>query len=159
MKVFLLMVYLFLWASLCQADEPFKVFQSDSLAEITKTHKDKPFILIFWSIDCPPCLIELANIQKFEQQFTPLKIVYVSTDSIEQSSDILKVLNSFQLEDREHWVFANVMPERLRYAIDPNWYGELPRSYFYDESLKRTAHSGILSSANLQQWVTKNGFY
>ena len=156
---YLLMAVIFvLNSTMAMATEPFKSFQQDSLSEITNEFENQPFILLLWSIDCPPCLKELANIQRLEQQSAPLDIVYVSTDGIEHSADIAKTLKEFQLEERNHWVFDGVMPERLRYVIDPNWYGELPRSYFYNRSHKRTAHSGILSSDDLQHWINNYDF-
>ena len=49
-------------------------------------------------------------------------------------------------------MFADSFAERLRFSIDPNWYGELPRSYFFDESHEFKAHSGIVSEALLAEW-------
>lgn len=130
-----------------------KVFEQDSLASITQERQGQPFILLLWSVDCPPCMKELATIQKLEQQFGPLAITYVATDGIDNLSNINKTLKSFQLEQRNHWVFTTHMSDRLRYAIDPNWYGELPRAYFYKDAVNRTAHSGIISENDLIKWI------
>jgi hypothetical protein len=53
----------------------------------------------------------------------------------------------------ERWVFADDAPERLRYAIDPEWAGELPRTYLYDRSCGRIAVSGALSPEILRRWL------
>jgi len=45
------------------------------------------------------------------------------------------------------------MPDKLRFYIDPGWYGELPRSYFYDAAQQRSGHSGALTRAQLQDWL------
>ncbi len=63
------------------------------------------------------------------------------------------MLHSFGLDAADNWIFADPMPERLRYRVDPNWFGELPRAYLYTDDHQRTAHSGILSEADLQQWL------
>ena len=45
------------------------------------------------------------------------------------------------------------MAERIRYGVDPEWYGELPRTYFYNNEGNREAHSGILTKKLLSQWL------
>lgn len=158
MKHLMLVLSLALFSNISYAAQPLKIFHQDSLDEIKNELKDQPFILLLWSIDCPPCLKELGNIQNLVNQLAPLEIVFISIDGLDHSNEINKTLKEFQLEDGNHWVFSNAMPERLRSAIDPNWYGELPRSYFYNEYHESIAHSGILSAKNLQQWVKKYGF-
>ena len=52
----------------------------------------------------------------------------------------------------EQWVFADPMPERLRFEIDRRWYGELPRTHFYDRTspdrrcFRRCARSSVCGS-------------
>ena len=48
-------------------------------------------------------------------------------------------------------------PEKLRYVIDQDWYGELPRSYYYDADHQRSSHSGTLSQQQLSAWLGKKG--
>jgi hypothetical protein len=48
------------------------------------------------------------------------------------------------LIDVENWIFGTVDAQKLRYEIDPSWYGELPRTYFYNATGNRTAKSGAL---------------
>ena len=52
-------------------------------------------------------------------------------------------------------MFAEAVPERLRYAIDPAWGGELPRSYLFDAAHRRQAHSGLLDEAQLKDWLKR----
>ncbi|MGE4630656.1 MAG: hypothetical protein AAEC86_09460 [Pseudohongiellaceae bacterium] len=49
-------------------------------------------------------------------------------------------------------MFADNFAERLRFSIDPNWYGELPRSYFFDAKHNMSSHSGIMTKALLPGW-------
>ena len=51
-------------------------------------------------------------------------------------------------------MFADSFVERLRFSIDANWYGELPRSYFFDVNNKMRSHSGIVSKELLAGWFT-----
>ncbi|MGY8814879.1 MAG: hypothetical protein ACKVHQ_09190 [Gammaproteobacteria bacterium] len=44
--------------------------------------------------------------------------------------------------------------ERLRYSIDPDWFGELPRNYFYDANSSRIGFSGKLTEDILLEWLS-----
>jgi hypothetical protein len=81
--------------------------------------------------------------------------VIVSTDTPAEAPEIRAALKRFGLERFDTWVFADGVPERLRYAIDPAWRGELPRSYLFDAAHRREAHSGMLSEAQLKGWLKR----
>ena len=78
-------------------------------------------------------------------------MIVISTDSIKNREDAVDILDEYQLADETTWMFADSFVERLRFSIDPNWYGELPRSYFYDPDHNMTAHSGILTEEKLRE--------
>jgi len=128
-------------------------FTNESLKEITDARDGRPFLLVLWSIDCPPCLKELKHIGQLYSQFTPGSLVLVSTDSADYADEAQQLLTQNGLADAESWLFSGNFPERLRYRIDPNWYGELPRAYFYDAKHKRVGKSGALSLELLQQFI------
>jgi len=133
-----------------------KPFSKNSLDQITADREGQAFIMVLWSIDCPPCLKELEHFQALKAQFTKTNIVLISTDSPDDRASIGQVLVDYKLQTIDSWIFSDSLPERLRYKIDPNWYGELPRTYFYDDDHTRMAHSGMLTQAQLQQWLTKH---
>lgn len=139
--------------SISMADTNLKPFQSDSLDKIVKDRNGQGFIMVLWSIDCPPCFKELSQLQQLRDQFPKGSLVLIATDGEEHADSVQKVLKEFQLDQMDNWVFADTTPERLRYVIDSSWYGELPRAYIYEESHKRHAHSGNLSGEKLQQWL------
>ncbi|MGH6831101.1 MAG: hypothetical protein ACREDG_08105, partial [Methylocella sp.] len=78
--------------------------------------------------------------------------VLISTDTPEFSEQLTAVLASHRLDIAESWVFSDAGTSRLRYAIDPGWYGEIPRSYFYDRSHRRSAFSGSLKAEQIEAW-------
>jgi|GEM_PF-328181 len=133
-----------------------KAFRASSIDQITTKRAGQAFIMVLWSIDCPPCLKEFEYYQALKNQFTETNIVLISTDSPDDSALIKQVLIDHQLQTIDSWIFSDSLPERLRYKIDPNWYGELPRTYFYDADHQRKAHSGMVSQAQLQQWLQKH---
>jgi len=137
-----------------------KAFTSESLDDIVSARAEQDFLIVLWSIECPPCMQELALLQELKSQISGKKLVLISTDGPEYSESIQDVLREFQLGSMDNWIFADALPERLRYKIDPSWYGELPRAYYYDDAHQRSAHSGMLTKAKLQQWlIDKNTRY
>jgi len=128
-------------------------FFDESLKEITGARNGQPFLLVLWSIDCPPCLKELKHIGQLYSEFTPGSLVLVSTDGADYAEEAQQILAHNGLTDAESWLFSGSFPERLRYRIDPNWYGELPRAYFYDAKHNRIGKSGALSLELLKQFI------
>lgn len=107
--------------------------------------------MVFWSLDCPPCIDELFLLGRFHKQYPQAKLIMVSTDSIQVEDEIKQLMSEHDLHDLEHWVFASDPVQAIRYAIDPNWYGELPRSYFHRHN-ERQAMSGRLDEHRLSTW-------
>ena len=135
------------------ATAEFRPFYTDSLKQILADRKGQPFLLVLWSIDCPPCLRELEHLGKLRNQFTKQGLVLISTDGSDNINTAETILTKYGLKDTESWVFSGNFPEKLRYHIDNTWYGELPRSYFYNTNHQRTSKSGVLSMEVIQQWI------
>lgn len=128
-------------------------FQTESLTAIENARAGKPFILMLWSLDCPPCMREFEVLQRQRDRIPPSALVLISTDSEAQQSEIETMLERFGMTAFENWVFADHFVERLRYVIDPQWFGELPRAYLYAASHQRTAKSGLMSGETLEVWL------
>ncbi len=130
-------------------------FHADSLAGIERQFTGESFLLVLWSVDCPPCYRELEILGRVQQEYPQMNLVLVATDPITMQHETAMVLEEYRLEVSANWIFADSHVERLRYSIDPQWYGELPRSYFYDEEHQRTAHSGVLTEAQVRHWFAE----
>ena len=128
-------------------------FVSGSFSQILKQHQGKKFALIFWSIDCPSCYKELEMLSDVIKNNDELDIVLVSTDIEEDESDVKNVLEKYQLEKIQLWLFSSDSSEQLRYEIDKHWYGELPRSYIYHGLEKKQAISGVLTKEKLIKFI------
>ncbi|MCC4119053.1 hypothetical protein LLG90_27310, partial [Aromatoleum toluclasticum] len=96
--------------------------------------------------DCPPCLKELALFGTLKDANARRRLVLIVTDDPERHAEAEALLTRFGLGDLEHWAFDATEPERLRQRIDPTWFGELPRSYFYRAGQPRQARSGLLDA-------------
>jgi len=154
----LIQLYIFsivlLTASMSVSSESLiRPFISGSFSQILEQRQEKSFVLVLWSLDCPSCYKELEMLGKFSRQHIDLDIVLVSTDITATQDELLTVLTRYQLDNIESWVFSGDSDERLRFEIDRNWYGELPRSYFFQASGKKQVISGLLSEKKLMEWM------
>ena len=141
-------------SSLVMASQEVNVFKAGSYAKFLEQRQNQPFMLVFWSLDCPPCYKELAMLADETKKLPQLDLVIVSTDTTDDTKEIQQKLNKFGLSHINAWVFENDRAQQLRYEIDPNWYGELPRSYLFDARHQRQAISGILKPVVLQRWAS-----
>jgi thiol-disulfide isomerase/thioredoxin len=146
----------FFWCALVgsvQASEV-KPFHADSLAAIEARYAGRPFILSLWSGSwCGNCITELTMLGKLARTEKTLPLVLVSVDTPQESAAIRATLHRLGLDEAEAWVFDDDIPERLRAAVDPSWYGELPRTYLYDAQHRRQAVAGVLSDEKLKAWL------
>lgn len=126
-------------------------FGPQTFAELKSQYAGKPFVLSLWSVDCAPCRVELDMLGKLKQEDPMFPLVVISTDSIEKREEAVDILQGYALDGIPTWMFADTFVERLRFSIDPAWYGELPRSYFFAPDHSFTAHSGILTADKLAE--------
>lgn len=130
-------------------------FKADSLPAIQRQFAGRPFILTLWSLTCHHCVKELQTLGRLARTERALPLVIVSTDTPDDAPKLRAALKRHGLDRLDTWVFADAVPERLRYAIDPVWRGELPRSYLFDAAHRREAHSGLLGEAQLKDWLRR----
>jgi thiol-disulfide isomerase/thioredoxin len=126
-------------------------FGPQTFAQLKSQFAGKPFIVSLWSVDCAPCRVELDMLGKLKQEDSSFPLVVISTDSIEKREEAADILQGYALDGVPTWMFADTFVERLRFSIDPMWYGELPRSYFFAPDHSFTAHSGILTAEKLAE--------
>lgn len=139
-----------------RAAEP-AAFTVDTLAKIKAQYAGRPFILGMWSVsECSYCIDELTMLGKLARTHRSLPLVLVATDTPAQGAAMQKILTPLGLAGVDSWVFDDPVPERLRRAIDPSWYGELPRTYLYDGEHRRETIVGILSEQRLRAWLRRH---
>jgi len=130
-----------------------KTFEPASVEQIAATHKGKPFVVLVWSMDCEFCQHSLDVLSKARAANPGFDIVTITTDPLSDaalSQMVKKRLSGIDLL-ADAWSFGGLAPERLRYAIDPRWRGEKPRSYWYDAQGQRVAYSGVITPAVIEK--------
>jgi thiol-disulfide isomerase/thioredoxin len=144
-----------LFALLCVlpliATADIRTFNQGSINAIENSKQNRAFVLMLWSLDCPPCFKELAMLQKLPPKWQN-RVVLINTDGAEQTTAVDKIVEEFQLHNIQHWIFSQTMSPALRHSIDPNWRGELPRSYFYN-GRERISYSGLVTRVKIDNWL------
>jgi thiol-disulfide isomerase/thioredoxin len=149
--------------SIAQADLPIRSSDSSTLnsavslqsfelgrfEQIVSDKNKQDHLVILWSFDCPPCIKELGEISELHQQFPDYQLTLINTDAVDEQVRVKKILQQFNLAGLDNWGFDNSDGEKLRYDIDPRWFGDLPRSYFFPLQGKIKRLRGALSLAEL----------
>lgn len=138
--------------SACAAPPAFRPLQSGSFDTLVAARRNRPFLLVLWSITCGPCRDEFALLREMRTRHPGLPLVLISTDDLSDEAMAAKALQDFAMAGEENWIFADDA-QKLRYEIDPDWYGELPRAYFYDAAHRRAGISGALARERIEAWI------
>lgn len=129
-------------------------FNKTQLTAIKAQNIGKQWLMLLWSVDCPPCFKELAIIQKLQHQHDDLAIVIINTDANDEINTARKnIIEKFELGDLANFHFLDGQGDRSRFIIDANWYGELPRSYFVESNGQFNGKSGLVNQSVLTQWL------
>jgi thiol-disulfide isomerase/thioredoxin len=128
-------------------------FGRDSYAQIEQAYAGLPLMVAIWSLECPPCMKELEMLGELKLKYPGFNLVLINTDGLEAVVEAEALLSSFGLSSADAWIYASDQPEQLRFSIDPQWYGELPRSYVYHDG-QRQGSSGLIDKMRLQEWLS-----
>lgn len=129
-------------------------FTKVELETLKQKNMGKQWLMLMWSVDCPPCFKELAVIKKLKLQGANLNVVLVNADaSNEVTQERVDIIEEFQLNSLENFHFIDGKAEYSRFIIDSSWFGELPRSYFIDTNGKFHGKSGLVNESLLTRWL------
>jgi len=147
---------LLMLSAAAQAETPtLKEFKPGSYQQLLTANQQQPFMLVIWSITCSSCLKDMALLNTVHKHYPKFKIIMLATDDASANEQIQQILTKNQLTGLENWRFADENSQKLQYEIDPKWYGELPRTYFFDKSQQRQGVSGVLQKADYDEMITK----
>jgi thiol-disulfide isomerase/thioredoxin len=130
-------------------------FHSGSYQQILNQNKEQPFMLAVWSVSCSSCLKEMEQLSKIHKEFPNLEIIMLSVNDLSEKNTVGKILQERGISGLESWIFADSNAQKLRFEIDPAWYGELPRTYFFNSRHKRTGISGTQTNKRFISMVSK----
>lgn len=157
-KLFSGLVFIFLASSNISAhaeDTPLNAFAAGSYQQILASNANQPFMLVIWSVNCSSCLKDMELLSNIHKSRPELKMIMLAADDLSVTEQIQQILGKSQLSGIDNWVFAEENTQKLRFEIDPKWYGELPRTYFFDKTHQRTGVSGVLSKEDYDAMFAK----
>ncbi len=132
----------------------FKAFNPQTFAQIKQQYYGQKWLLILWSVECPPCMKELALVKTLQQEQEDLAVVIINVDTGEEHEvQRQEIIAHFQLTQVTQLYFRDGFKAHSRYLIDPQWFGELPRSYFIDEAGVFHGKSGLVDKIILSKWL------
>ena len=107
-----------------------------------------PTILALWSAECVHCKKNLALFAAMAQAEPGLRLITLAVEPAEPQ--LGAILERFGVPG-ERFAYGDEAPERLAFAIDPDWRGELPRTLFFDGRGGAVAVSGVLGEARVRE--------
>jgi hypothetical protein len=144
-KISLSLAFVFLIFFNIPAQAAPSTFISGSYQQILTANANRPFMLVIWSINCSSCLKDMELLSSIHKSRPELKMIMLAADEPSATEQIQQILEKNQLSGIENWAYADDNSQKLQFEIDPKWYGELPRTYFFDKTHQRTGVSGVLS--------------
>lgn len=147
LKIVTILLPALLIATSSNARDSLRPFQPDSLKEVISQAGEKPLVVLIWSLDCSYCLSSFQALAQAKATHG-VDVVTVATDpfdDVEARRSITEKLQAGGLTGPA-WAFGPWPVARLRFAIDPKWRGELPRSYWYKNGRLIASHSGAVTS-------------
>lgn len=129
-------------------------FSKAQLDKVKTDYKGKQWLMLLWSVDCPPCFKELATLQALQKDHNDLAVVIINSDADNELTEEREaVIKNFELSQVTHFHFVDGKADQSRFWVDPQWFGELPRSYFFAKNGDFYAKSGLVNEAMLKAWL------
>ena len=114
------------------------------------THGER--IIALWALDCAYCEPNLEALAKLQRAHPrDIELVIVTTDSIERRRAIEARLQHMKVDGLPNRAYAEAMPERLNFLLDPTWGGETPRVLVIRADGSRLGISGGLTPAQMRK--------
>jgi hypothetical protein len=88
------------------------------------------------------------------QERPDLKLVVINADLIpNEPNAVSAMLAQTGLGSAENWIFGDAFVERLRYEIDPQWQGDIPRTLLLARDGSTTVIEGVADLESIRAWL------
>ena len=134
--------------------EPLKPFVKSSLPEILKRHAGRPTIVHFWGMTCGPCRTEMPRWGAFLATHEGADVVTIDTDIVAGAPGAAEAfLADAKMPTTDAWRFADPFAEKLYFAVDPNWQGEIPMTLLIEPDGRVTRKVGAVEMRDVEAWL------
>ena len=142
------------FAPVAASGEPLP-FVKGSYAEVLQAQAGQPLIVHIWGLSCGPCLAELPEWGRLAAERPRVKVILINADrsDLQSGKRIDATLAKAGLGAVKSYVFADRFEDRLRFEIDAEWQGELPRTIMISADGKVTTLAGVADMAAVKTWI------
>jgi thiol-disulfide isomerase/thioredoxin len=130
-------------------------FSRGSFAALKAEAAGQPLVVHFWALSCAPCLAELPAWAGLARHHPGLRLALVNTDPPEAEPEVRRMLERMGVAGLRNLAFADRYAARLRFEVDPDWQGELPRTDLVAGNGQVTPVLGMLPRAELEAWLDR----
>jgi thiol-disulfide isomerase/thioredoxin len=130
-------------------------FGTSTAARIKSEFTGRPFVLALWSLSCEPCRESMSQWGALRRKYPGMVMILVAADDPREHEAISAFLAQHDLADIKTYAFSSSHAEPIRYSIDRNWQGELPRTYLFDANHKAKPRSGKMRHGELEAWIAQ----
>ncbi|HEY1362327.1 MAG TPA: TlpA disulfide reductase family protein [Xanthobacteraceae bacterium] len=135
-----------------------RAFVRGSWQAILEAHRGQPTIVHFWGVTCGPCRLEMPQWGRLLREHPGLGLVVIDADLVPNAPDAVSaVLAETGLAGAESWMFADGFLERLRYEVDRQWHGEIPRTMLIARDGTISAIEGSANMEAVRAWLDAQG--
>jgi thiol-disulfide isomerase/thioredoxin len=125
---------------------------------ILEAHRGQPTIVHFWGVTCGPCRLEMPQWGRLLREHPGLLLVVIDADPVPNAPDAVSaVLTETGLAGAESWMFADGFLERLRYEVDREWHGEIPRTMLIARDGTISTIEGSANMEAVRAWLDAQG--
>jgi thiol-disulfide isomerase/thioredoxin len=136
--------------------EELRPFVRGSWKTILKAHAGQPTVVHFWGVTCGPCRTEMPRWGKLLQERPDMHLVVINADLVpNEENAVAAMLAQTGLVGAENWMFTDGFVERLRYEIDPQWHGEIPRTMLIGPDGSITTIEGAADLEAVRGWLDR----
>jgi thiol-disulfide isomerase/thioredoxin len=148
MKFRTVLLFASLLASTAQAAD-FIALDRHSARRLTEAESHRqPTIVTLWSSDCNYCKKNLQLLADLRKANKRLQVITIAAES--ESPELAPMLNRYAIAG-PRYAYGSDSPEAIAYAIDPNWAGELPRTFLFNGNGKKEKISGVVSRQMIEE--------
>jgi thiol-disulfide isomerase/thioredoxin len=134
-------------------------FDAASLQQVLDSNKGHPVIVHFWGLTCGNCMAELKDWGEFARTHPEATLVLVNWDRRgAQPAQMASALHKAGLDAVPSFALGDGFEEKLRFAVDQDWMGELPYTRLIGGDGSATTFSGSADFADLGAWLSKEKY-
>ncbi|HJY87509.1 MAG TPA: TlpA disulfide reductase family protein [Candidatus Acidoferrales bacterium] len=118
-----------------------RVIDGQGFREILAKHRGKPLMVNFWATWCEPCRSEYPIVVELSRQYAPRGLVVIGI-SLDEDAEI-DLVRHFLAKYRPGFTNYRLRPgneEAFIHAVNPNWNGAIPATFFYSRDGHERMH-------------------